>query len=511
MYQLANLPELNFMVILPELVLIIVAMLIMVVDMFIGKERQPNPQQPALHQPALHQPDRSRQQANLRKTIPWLALVGVGITAGISVWLWDHPVATFQQMAILDQFAVSVNLIVLIAAALGILLSVNYIPRITTQIGEYYTLMLLSVAGMMMMGSASDLITLFLALEIFSLALYILCGLNRQNPRSTEASMKYFLLGAFASTFFVYGAALIYGATGSTQYDAIAAMLFGGQSNIYLLYPGLALMLVGFGFKISLVPFHMWTPDVYQGTPTPVVAFMSVGTKTASVAAFIRFLLVAVPAQQEIWGWALAVIAVLTMTLGNLAALRQISLKRMLAYSTIAHAGYILVGLVPGTAAGANAALFYLFTYAFMNIGAFAIVIALERATDDDALQTRASGLATRLPLLAAAMAIFMFSLSGIPPLAGFFGKFFVFKAAVDGGWVWLAVIGMLNSAIAAYYYLRVTVAMYFEDPTTETAGGEQTTWPALRVGVAVAAVLTIVIGIYPGLWTGIFQAALGG
>lgn len=488
MSQIATLPELNFMVILPELVLIGVALIIMVLDMLSPKE----------------------QSGGLRTFAPWVALVGVGVTAGVSIWLWDHPVATFQNMAILDQFALAVNLIVLIALGLGILLSVEYIPRITNKTGEYYTLLLLAAVGMMMMGSVNDLITLFLALEIFSLALYILCGIHRSNPRSTEASMKYFLLGAFASAFFVYGAALVYGGTGSTQYSAIAAMLTGGQGNLFLLYAGLALLVVGFGFKISLVPFHMWTPDVYQGTPTPVTAFMSIGTKAAAVAAFMRFLLIAVPSEQEVWGWALAIIAVLTMTLGNLIALRQISLKRMLAYSSIAHAGYILTALVPGTAEGANAALFYLFTYAFMNIGAFAIVIGLERATDNDALQTRASGLAARVPFLAAAMLVFMFSLSGIPPLAGFFGKFFVFKAAVDGGWTWLAVVGMLNSAIAAYYYLRVTVAMYFDEPTAETAG-EQTTWPILRVGVAITAALTILIGIYPALWTGLFQALMGG
>jgi NADH-quinone oxidoreductase subunit N len=322
--------------------------------------------------------------------------------------------------------------------------------------------------------------------------------------------MKYFLLGSFASAFFVYGAALVYGAAGSTQYRAIAETLSAGQGDLTLLYPGIALLIAGFAFKVSLAPFHMWTPDVYQGAPTPVTAFMSVGTKAAAFAAFIRVLLEALPAQQPTWGWALAIMAVLTMTVGNLAALRQTSLKRMLAYSSIAHAGYILVGLTPGTTEGATAALFYLFTYAFMNIGAFAIVIALERAKEDDALQNRAAGIADRWPWLALAMAIFMFSLSGIPPLAGFFGKFFVFKAAVDGGWTWLAVVAMLNSAIGLYYYLRVTVAMYFEQPGAESAT-ERRDWAVLRIGVVVAAIFTIFIGIYPSLFTGLFRAGLGG
>jgi NADH-quinone oxidoreductase subunit N len=391
---------------------------------------------------------------------------------------------------------------------MGILLSADYIPQVNNQVGEYYALVLLAATGMMMMGSATDLIAVFLSLEIFSLALYILTGLQRENPASTEASMKYFLLGAFASAFFVYGAALVYGAAGSTQYSAIAAALSAGQGDKALLYPGIALLIVGFGFKVSLAPFHQWTPDVYQGAPTPVTAFMSVGTKAAGFAAFTRALLIAFPAQQVNWGWALAILAILTMTLGNFAALRQTSLKRMLAYSSIAHAGYILVGLTPGILVSANAALFYLFTYAFMNIGAFAIVIALEKAQENDALQNRAAGIAERWPWLALAMAIFMFSLSGMPPLAGFFGKFFIFEAAVKGGWTWLAVIGVLNSAVGVYYYLRVTVAMYFEQIGSETAG-ERPAWAPLQVGVALAAIFTVLIGIYPSLWTNLFRSGI--
>jgi NADH-quinone oxidoreductase subunit N len=252
----------------------------------------------------------------------------------------------------------------------------------------------------------------------------------------------------------------------------------------------------------------MWTPDVYQGAPTPVTAFMSVGTKAAAFAAFARVLVMALPAQQPNWGGALAILAILTMTVGNLAALRQLSLKRMLAYSSIAHAGYVLVGLAAGTSAGADAALFYLFTYAFMNIGAFAVVMVLEKAQENDALQNRAAGLAQRWPWLALVMAIFMFSLSGVPPMAGFFGKLLVFKAAVDGGWAWLAVIGMVNSAIGAYYYLRITVAMYFDQPGSESLA-EQRSWGALNIGLGLSAFFTVLIGLYPGLWTGLFHAGL--
>ena len=477
--------EINLAVLAPALSIVGFALLLMVVDIFMPKD-----------------------SPTTNQVLPWLALIGVVVTAGVVWWLWDQPVQTFQGMATSDHFALGVDLIVLTATALGILLSIGYIPQVTHQIGEYYVLLLLAASGMMMMGTATDLIVVFLALEIFSLALYILSGLQRTNPRSVEAALKYFFLGAFASGFFAYGIALIYGAAGSTQYSVIASTLEAGAGNPALLYPGMALLVAGFAFKVSLVPFHMWTPDVYQGAPTPVTAFMSVGTKAAGFAAFIRVLLEAIPTQQPTWGWALAILAVLTMTIGNLAALRQTSLKRLLAYSSIAHAGYILVGLTPGTTEGADAALFYLFTYAFMNIGAFAVVVALEKAQANDALENRAAGVADRWPLLAFTMAIFMFSLAGIPPLAGFFGKFFVFKAAVDGGWTWLAAIGMLNSAVGLYYYLRVTVAMYFESPSGETAERRDT--GVLRLGAVVAAILTILIGIYPGLWVGIFQVGLG-
>ena len=477
--------EINLAVLAPALSIVGFALLLMVVDIFMPKD-----------------------SPTTNQVLPWLALIGVVVTAGVVWWLWDQPVQTFQGMATSDHFALGVDLIVLTATALGILLSIGYIPQVTHQIGEYYVLLLLAASGMMMMGTATDLIVVFLALEIFSLALYILSGLQRTNPRSVEAALKYFFLGAFASGFFAYGIALIYGAAGSTQYSVIASTLEAGAGNPALLYPGMALLVAGFAFKVSLVPFHMWTPDVYQGAPTPVTAFMSVGTKAAGFAAFIRVLLEAIPTQQPTWGWALAILAVLTMTIGNLAALRQTSLKRLLAYSSIAHAGYILVGLTPGTTEGADAALFYLFTYAFMNIGAFAVVVALEKAQAIEALENRAAGVADRWPLLAFTMAIFMFSLAGIPPLAGFFGKFFVFKAAVDGGWTWLAAIGMLNSAVGLYYYLRVTVAMYFESPSGETAERRDT--GVLRLGAVVAAILTILIGIYPGLWVGIFQVGLG-
>jgi NADH-quinone oxidoreductase subunit N len=479
--------QLNVSAILPELILVLFALLMMVVDVA-GRG----------------------DGAGRRASLPWIALAGVIAAGAACAWLWTQPPLSFQGQAVSDPFSLGLRMIVLVATFLTILLSHKYIVQINSQIGEYYTLLLLAAAGMGMMGATTDLIVLFLALEVFSLALYILTGLQRKNPRSTEAAMKYFLLGAFASAFFVYGAALLYGAAGSTQYDAIADALSQGGADVNLLYPAMALLLVGLGFKVSVVPFHMWTPDVYQGAPTPVTAFMSVGTKAAAFAAFARLLIVALPSQQPVWSWALAIVAVLTMLLGNLAALRQSSLKRMLAYSSIAHAGYILAALVPGTTQGADAAMFYLFTYAFMNIGAFAIVMTLERTVGEDAEQQRARGLGQQSPFLAFLMSIFMFGLSGMPPLAGFFGKYFVFSADINGGWPWLAVVVGLTSAIGAYYYLRVIVAMYFEQPDDESVAAPQT-WGTLQFGVAVAAAFTIVVGILPAFWASLFQSGLGG
>lgn len=477
--------NINLNPILPSLSMFVFAILVMFADMF-----------------------NFRGRTTTYGFIPWLALLGVLVTGAISFYLLGQPVSSFQGMAVSDSFALGIDFVVLAAVGLAILASVKYIPAVNHQVGEYNALMLLVAAGMMVMGSAFDLMVVFLALEILALGLYILCGLNRESALSSEAAMKYFLLGAFASGFFVYGAALVYGATGSTRFDQIAAMLAAGQGDLNLLYPAIALIIVGFGFKVSLAPFHMWTPDVYQGAPTPVTAFMSVGTKAAAFAAFYRFFIFALPSQQAMWGWAVAILAVLTMTLGNLAALRQTSLKRLLAYSSIAQAGYILVGLAPGTAAGAEAALFYLIAYAFMNIGAFAVVMMVEKEGEMDADGSRLVGLSRRQPVLALIMAVFMFSLAGVPPLAGFFAKFFVFSAAVQGGWSWLAAVAMLNSAIGAYYYLRITVSMYFGEPTAATVVEPRRNWPA-TAGLWVALALTILLGIFPSIWTSLLQTGI--
>jgi NADH-quinone oxidoreductase subunit N len=473
----------NWTVLLPEIILTLFVIAVMMVDILPGRSTSSS------------------------KILANLSLVGVIVAIVANVYVWTLPDAVYLGGVAADNFTFGVRLVVLVAAVFGILLSSDYIDHITHNVGEYYSLLLLTTIGMMLMGSAIDLIVIFLALEIFSLAVYVLSGYHRENPRSSEAGMKYFLLGAFASAFLVYGMALIYGAGGTTNLRLLADVFSLGAGNLTFLMPGIALLIVGFGFKLSLVPFHMWTPDVYQGAPTPVTAFMSVGTKMAAFAAFLRVLTEALAGQQETWGWMLAALAILTMTVGNLAALRQSSVKRMLAYSSVAHAGYVLVALVPATAEGIGAALFYVFAYAFMNIGAFAVVVALERIGEGDVDQERFNGIANRWPGLALAMAIFMLSLAGIPPLAGFFGKFFIFSVAVETGWPWLAVVGVVNSAISAYYYLRVVVAMYFSEGTLTH---DRRSWVGLNVSVALAAIGTVVVGLYPSFWTNLLMG-LGG
>ena len=507
-----TLPQVNFLAILPQIIVTATALLVLIVDAV------------------------DRRGAFSRRALSWLSLIGLLAAGAAVVWLvMQGGRQSFQDMAVSDGYSLAFSAIILLAAAMGVLLAKDTVDQFTRMPGAYYALLLLAVVGMMTMASATDLIVVFLSLEILSLALYVLVGFNLREPRSAEGSLKYFLLGAFASGFFLYGAALLYGASGSTNLAQIGQAMGAGGNEIYL-YAGTALLVVGFGFKVAMVPFHMWTPDAYQGAPTPVTGFMSVATKTAVFAAFMRVFMQALPATQETWGWALAILAALTMTLGNLAALRQTSLKRMLAYSSIAHAGYALVGLVPGSAAGAVAVLFYMLSYALMNLGAFAVLVALERRGENDILRGDMHGLADRRPGLAAAMAIFMFALAGIPPFVGFFAKFFIFSAAAEAGWIGLVVIGVINSVISAFYYLSVVVAMYFRSekeaapaapvkarkskdkaapaPATAPAPVPQapalaTSQNAIRLAVVLAAIGTVAVGLYPAPWTAYITQAV--
>ena len=411
----------------------------------------------------------------------------------------------FQDSARSDALSFGIRLIVLATTVLILLVGSRYVSTFTRYPGEYYSLLLLSATGMMAMGIAADLMVLFIALETFSLSLIILAGMYRHNRSSTEASLKYFLLGAFASGFFVYGSALIYGVTGTVSFagmgPALQAAADGGPGAV-LLWAGIALLLVGFGFKLSLVPFHMWTPDVYQGAPTSVTAFMSVGTKTAMFGALVRIFLMTFPSGFENWTGPLIVLAVLTMTVGNVTALCQTSIKRMLGYSGIAHAGYVLAGLVPGTETAVNSALFYLFAYAFMNIGAFIIVMAIEHSVETDVERSQLRGTGAAMPVLAGFMALFLFSLSGIPPLAGFFGKFLIFRSILDGGLAWLAVVMVINSAVSAYYYLRIVVTMYFQQRPQEVHASQSS--PAMQVGMVLAGAMVLAIGIFPAFFMGL-------
>ena len=392
-----------------------------------------------------------------------VALVGVVAALFAALLLWGREGRAFGGMLLLDNFAVFLDVVICYAAALVLLLSMDYLRRNGMETGEYYILVLLATLGMMLMAQAADLIVIFLALELMSLSLYVLAGLFRGRLTSAESSMKYFLLGAFATGFFVYGIALIYGATGTTALDRIA-VASGGLRGDPLLLIGFGLLLVGFGFKISSVPFHMWVPDVYEGAPTSVAALIATGSKAAGFAALLRVLFSAFKVAQPDWTLLLWVVAVLTMTVGNVVAIAQSNLKRMLAYSSVAHVGYMLVGVVAGGALGAGGVLFYLLMYTFTTVGAFGVILLLERGRREAVELDDYAGLAARHPVLALTLALFLLSLIGIPPTAGFAGKFYLFGAAVRSGYIWLAIIAVLNSAVAAYYYLRVVVYMYMRE-----------------------------------------------
>ena len=427
-----------------------------------------------------------------------LSAVGMGITLGLTlIQIGTESRTAFSDMVILDGFAIFVNALLLVSGLLGVALAYGYVKRMGIERGEYYTLLLFSVAGMMLMAQATDLIVVFLALELLSIPLYVLAAFARPKVESEEAGMKYFLLGAFSTGFVVYGIALIFGATQSTNLAAIVAVASNGTSGL-LLTIGAALLLIGFGFKVAAVPFHMWTPDVYQGAPTAVTAFMSSGAKIAGFAALLRVFATAFPSISADMTDILWILSVLTMIVGNVIAISQTDIKRLLAYSSIAHAGYILMAFVPygnpdvrdvSIAAG----LFYLVSYAVTNFGAWGVVIALEKAEGKGLKIEDYAGLSKKHPALAAAMTVFMLSLIGLPPTIGLVGKFYLFRAVIAGGFTWLAIIGVLTSLISAYYYLRVVVIMYMRDGEPVT---EHETW--LDLTTAITALLTVIISFVP-------------
>jgi len=403
----------------------------------------------------------------------------------------------FGGMFTSDGYALFFKILFLIIAFLTILISIGYTQREGIEFGEYYALILFATLGMMLMAAGTHFITIFLGLETMSISIYILVGMMREDRRSVESALKYFLLGAFATGFLLYGIALIYGATGSLYLKDVASYI--GSKNLLrspMLLMSLVFLTIGFGFKIASVPFHMWTPDVYEGAPTSITAFMATGVKAAGFSALIRVFFSGLLAFRPDWTSIMWAICVATMTVGNIVAISQTNIKRMLAYSSIAHAGYMLVAFVAGNDLGTSGILFYLMAYAFMNIGAFTCVILFGKKGEENTLINDYAGLGFKYPLIAASMTIFLLSMAGIPPLGGFMAKFYVFSAAVKSRFYWLAILGVLNSAVSVYYYLRVTVLMYFRESEREITGLEFS--PASVIALILAVVGTLYMGIFP-------------
>jgi NADH-quinone oxidoreductase subunit N len=457
----------DLLVIAPEMVLTGFALLILLMSVFIRTEQ--------------------------RSFLGYTAVVGALAALASLYWGIGTETSAFGNMVRIDPLSFFFKMMIAIICLLTVLVSLGYAKREGIDFGEYYVLVLFATVGMMLMASAANLLIIFLGLEVMSISIYILAGIMRDDTRSVEAAFKYFLLGAFASAFLLYGIALVYAATGTLDLAGMSRVL---TERSWI--SGLPLLIVGFGFKIALVPFHMWTPDVYEGAPTSITAFMATGVKAAGFAAFVRVFFSALPALQPYLKEIMWILAVATMTVGNIIALSQSNIKRMLAYSSIAHAGYILVAFTAGNELGIASILFYLLAYVFMNIGAFTVVILLGKKGKENTLISDYAGIGYHHPLLAIAMAIFMFSLAGIPPTAGFMAKFYVFSAAVKANYYWLAIIGVLNSAVAAYYYLRVLVYIYFREPERNLAIG----------GFSPAAVLAIIISVWGVLNMGILPSA---
>ncbi|MBI3092494.1 MAG: NADH-quinone oxidoreductase subunit N [Candidatus Tectomicrobia bacterium] len=465
-----TLPIPNLRAIMPELVMTFWACLVLVVDVLISKER--------------------------KTWVGYLALVGTLVTMAFTLPLLGTRTSTFSNMFLVDGVALFFKFIFLLATALVILVSLRYLDIEGVNLGEYYAMILFATLGMMIMAAGNELITIYLSLELMVISTYVLCGFIRRDRRSTEAAVKYFLLGIFTSAILLYGMALLYGLTGTTNLTEIGRAL---QAKNLGANPALLLAMIflaaGLGFKVAAVPFHMYVPDVYEGSPTPIAAFISVGPKAAGFAVLARLFLVSLPAIRPQWGTLLWVLCVMTMTLGNLVAMKQSNIKRMLAYSSIAHAGYVLIGLVVANEIGLASVVLYMFVYAFMNIGAFSMVILMCKRGDRGERIEDFRGLARSHPWAAIAFLVFFLSLAGIPPTGGFIGKFYLFSAAIQANYVWLAVIGVANSALSVYYYFRVTMLMYMSDPSGEI---RLTLSPSLVFALAVMVIGTLAIGLYP-------------
>src|SRR3954447_3079943 len=428
-----------------------------------------------------------------------LSILGLLAAMGGAIYAYQQQGPAFGNMLVVDGFATFFRVLVIVVGILTILPSYRFLERQEAETSEFHALLLFSIAGQCMMAAANDLIIIFIGLEISSIASYILAGYLRDDKRANEAALKYFLLGSFATAFFLYGVAIIYGSAQTVNLSAIRTFITGPDApNPLFVGLAAALMFVGLAFKVSAAPFQIWAPDVYQGAPTPVTAFLSAGPKAAAFAVFMRIFLTAFEPIGRGWEPLVWLAALLSMTVGNFAALRQSNIKRMLAYSSIAHAGYVMVAVTARSEIGTAAAMFYLAAYAFMNIGAFVVVSHLSGKGERYLAIEDFAGLGQKQPLTAAMLTIFLLSLIGVPLTGGFFGKFYIFRAALESRLVWLTVLGLLNSAVAAYYYLRVLVMMYMHEPSEATKNLEPLS-AGLRLALILPAIGTLVLGICPG------------
>jgi NADH-quinone oxidoreductase subunit N len=444
-------------------------MMVLITDLFIGKNKS---------------------------ILVFMSLIGLLMAAISSLAKFNLPVHSFNGAYVVDHLSVFFTFIFCISSAMAILLSVDFNKREEIKVGEYYSLILFCTVGMIVLASSTDMIMIFLGIEIISISLYILAGVRRKDIKSNEAALKYFLLGAFATGFLLYGMALIYGSTGSTKLSIISKVVSEGQIiSEPLMLMGVVLLIIGFSFKVAAVPFHMWAPDVYQGAPTPVTAFMAVGPKAASLAAFYRVMTEAMPELSYSWEILLCIVSVLSMFIGNLGAIMQTNIKRLIAFSSVSHVGYLLIAIIAKSSLSSSSLMFYMLTYAFMIFGVFGIVILLGRKGDENLEIENYSGLAYKHPIIALTMTIFLLSLGGLPPLAGFVAKFYIFSAALKEGYLILVIIAVLNSAISLYYYLKVIVFMYMKEPVKPF---NITLSPMTLLVIAISVFGTIQLGIYP-------------
>jgi NADH-quinone oxidoreductase subunit N len=491
LFDAPTLADLNLAYTWPVLSLALGASLLLIADLFVPKDR--------------------------KIITAWLAIAGIAVSFLLNLGAFTVVDTAFFGLFKVDTFSAFLNMTALLTAFISILMSVDYMKRTGMERGEYYTLILFTTSGIMLMGHANDLVVVFVALELLSIPLYILAAFRYPDAKSEESGMKYLILGAFASAFFVYGAALIYGATGTTSLPAILEAVSSTvvlNSSQTLLLVGSGLVIVGLGFKVAAVPFHMWTPDVYEGAPTPVTAFMSVGAKVGGFAALLRIMIVALPtlvigsSETAAWQMTIALVATATLILGNVVAIVQTNVKRLLAYSSIAHAGYILMAVAAAGTAGlgdqaAQAAVVYLLAYMFTNLGAFAVALALERNDGTGTDLSHFVGLGRSKPVMALIMAVFMLSLTGIPLTAGFMGKWLVFQVTIESGLVWLAIIGVLTSVVSAFYYVGIIVRMFLQEGEGDPAPGA-TTYLDWALYISFAG--TILLGIFPFLMTNLAQ-----